>query len=44
MYLAMLDKLLSYSEAHCAYEAGLTYGVDIFRDAISVPVNKPIAN
>lgn len=31
MYLAMLDKLLSYSEAHHAYEAGLTYGVQILR-------------
>ncbi|MCE7990100.1 MAG: hypothetical protein DYG89_53830 [Caldilinea sp. CFX5] len=31
MYLAMLDKLLGYSEAHHAYEAGLTYGVEILR-------------
>lgn len=31
MYLAILDKLLSYSEAHHAYEAGLTYGVQILR-------------
>lgn len=31
MYLALLDKLLSYSEAHHAYEAGLTYGVQILR-------------
>lgn len=31
MYLAMLDKLLGYSEAHHAYEAGLTYGVQILR-------------
>lgn len=31
MYLAMLDKLLSYSEAHHAYEAGLNYGIQILR-------------
>lgn len=31
VYLALLDKLLSYSEAHHAYEAGLTYGMQILR-------------
>lgn len=31
MYLAMLDKLLAYSEAHQTYEAGLGYGIQILR-------------
>lgn len=31
MYLAMLDKLLSHSETHQVYEAGLTYGIQILR-------------
>ncbi|RIK44216.1 MAG: hypothetical protein DCC55_03230 [Chloroflexi bacterium] len=29
IYLAMLDKLLAYSEAHQEYEAGLAYGTQI---------------
>ena len=31
MYLVMLDKLMSYSEAHHDYELGLTYGSRILR-------------
>lgn len=31
MYLLMLDKLISYSEKHCAYEAGQAYGSIILR-------------
>ncbi|MEZ4733107.1 MAG: bacterial transcriptional activator domain-containing protein [Caldilineaceae bacterium] len=31
IYLAMLDKLVGYSEAHQAYEAGLAYGAEILR-------------
>ncbi len=31
MYLAMLDKLIDYSEAHREYEAGLAYGTQILR-------------
>jgi len=31
MYLAMLDKLVGYSEAHGDYEAGLEYGMRILR-------------
>jgi DNA-binding SARP family transcriptional activator len=31
MYLAMLDKLVSYSEAYYECEAGLTYGARILR-------------
>lgn len=31
IYLAMLDKLLSYSEAHQRYEAGVAYGEQILR-------------
>lgn len=31
MYMALLDKLLTYSEAHGEYEAGLGYGVQILR-------------
>jgi DNA-binding SARP family transcriptional activator len=31
MYLAMLDKLLAYSETQYAYETGLTYGAEILR-------------
>jgi DNA-binding SARP family transcriptional activator len=31
MYLAMLDKLVGYSEAHGDYEAGLEYGMHILR-------------
>jgi DNA-binding SARP family transcriptional activator len=31
MYLAMLDKLLAYSEEHEEWEAGLTYGSTILR-------------
>lgn len=31
MYLAMLDKLVAYSEAQHAYEAGLAYGAEILR-------------
>ncbi len=31
MYLALLDKLLAHSEAHQAYEAGLTYATQILR-------------
>jgi len=31
MYLAMLDKLMHYSEQHQAYEAGLEYGSRILR-------------
>lgn len=31
LYLAMLDKLLSYSEAHAQYEAGMAYGEQILR-------------
>jgi DNA-binding SARP family transcriptional activator len=31
MYLAMLDKLLGYSEAQHAYESGLAYGIEILR-------------
>jgi len=29
MYLAMLDKLMSFTEAHCDYETGLLYGMRI---------------
>lgn len=32
MYLAMLDKLMGYCEAHREYEAGLVYGARILRD------------
>ncbi len=31
MYMALLDKLLNYSEAHGEYEAGVTYGAQILR-------------
>ncbi|HYN85765.1 MAG TPA: BTAD domain-containing putative transcriptional regulator [Pyrinomonadaceae bacterium] len=31
MYLAMLDKLIGYSEAHQQFELGLTYGAQILR-------------
>lgn len=31
MYMALLDKLLTYSEAHAEYEAGMAYGVQILR-------------
>lgn len=31
MYLSMLDKLMSYSEEHREYEAGLSYGSTILR-------------
>lgn len=31
MYMALLDKLLTYSEAHAEYEAGLDYGAQILR-------------
>jgi DNA-binding SARP family transcriptional activator len=31
MYLAMLDKLMGYCEAHGQYEAGLAYGTQILR-------------
>lgn len=31
MYLAMLDKLVAYSEMHQTYEAGVTYGIQILR-------------
>lgn len=31
MYLAMLDKLVGYSEAHGDYEAGLEYGMRVLR-------------
>jgi DNA-binding SARP family transcriptional activator len=29
IYLAMLDKLVDYYEAHCAYERGISYGLRI---------------
>jgi DNA-binding SARP family transcriptional activator len=31
MYLAMLDKLLSYCEAHQQYEAGMMYGTQVLK-------------
>jgi DNA-binding SARP family transcriptional activator len=31
MYLSMLDKLMTYSEEHCEYEAGQSYGSTILR-------------
>jgi DNA-binding SARP family transcriptional activator len=31
MYLAMLDKLMGYCEAHREYEAGISYGAQILR-------------
>jgi DNA-binding SARP family transcriptional activator len=31
MYLAMLDKLMCYCEAHHTYEAGISYGMQILR-------------
>ena len=31
MYLSMLDKLMDYCEAHCSYEAGLSYGTLILQ-------------
>jgi DNA-binding SARP family transcriptional activator len=31
MYMALLDKLLTYSEAHEEYEAGVAYGAQILR-------------
>ena len=31
MYMALLDKLLNYSEVHGEYEAGLAYGAQILR-------------
>ena len=31
MYLAMLDKLMGYSEAHREYEEGLAYGAQVLR-------------
>lgn len=31
MYLAMLDKLMDYCEAHCNYESALVYGARILR-------------
>jgi DNA-binding SARP family transcriptional activator len=31
IYLSMLDKLMDYCEAHCSYEAGLSYGTLILQ-------------
>lgn len=37
----MLDKLLSYSEAHQRYEAGVAYGELC---VMTMPVNRPTAS